>query len=196
MELLLLVTIVCIVFFFVLKKRPGSRENPIHVNATTNPELYKPDIIEDSSHLKADLAATKEALSHVQQQLGRVNFEYQQIFTQLQTTCASYEQLNKDYDKLQFQSKSSQVKTGQITEQVAVLLPQFPCPLHTVKFFGSPIDFISIDLEAEKITFIEIKTGSSALSERQRKIRKMIQEKKIEFAEVRIDGKDVTVKKS
>ena len=70
---------------------------------------------------------------------------------------------------------------GQKSEQVAGLMENFPCPLHTLKFLGAPIDYVSIDLDNELITFIEVKTGQSQLSDKQRKIKKLVEEGKVRF---------------
>lgn len=48
---------------------------------------------------------------------------------------------------------------------------------------GMPIDGICFD--EDSIKFIEIKTGNSKLSQKQEKIKKMVENKKVEFKEVR-----------
>lgn len=94
--------------------------------------------------------------------------------------------LQQNFEKLRFAKISGDVKLGQKAEQLAGLAENFPAPLHTLKFLGAPIDYVSIDLEKELITFIEVKTGQSKLSETQKKIRKIIKDKNVEFREFRI----------
>lgn len=51
------------------------------------------------------------------------------------------------------------------------------------KFIGQPID--GIIFGENEITFVEIKTGESKLTENQKRIKDLIQKKKINFWEVR-----------
>lgn len=49
---------------------------------------------------------------------------------------------------------------------------------------GQPIDYIYWG--EDEITFIEVKSGNARLNEKQRKIKKLIEDKKVVFEEVRI----------
>ena len=49
---------------------------------------------------------------------------------------------------------------------------------------GRPIDYISFG--DDKITFIEVKSGKSQLSSKQRHIRDLVNDKKVAWKEVRI----------
>lgn len=205
MELLFILLIVVIGVCFLLRK-------PERPSFQVPPELYskeyadklkeiRPDIIEDSSHLKAELAAAKEHLvrSHensekLNQELGQLQFRLQQLATSVIQLSADKVAAKEAYDKVISQKKSGEVRLGHVAEQLFPMLPEFPVPIHTLKFFGNPIDYISIDMEAEIISFIEVKSGGSVLSDKQKKIRKMINEKKVQFFEVRIDEKGVKVK--
>jgi len=80
--------------------------------------------------------------------------------------------------------KSDEVRLGQIAEQIAPFLDKINYNPKSMRFLGSPIDFVVFD--TEKIVFIEVKTGNSRLTPKQRDIRKLIQDKKVEFEEVRI----------
>ena len=51
------------------------------------------------------------------------------------------------------------------------------------KFLGQPID--GIIFGKNEITFVEIKTGKSELTENQKRIQALIKEKKVSFREVR-----------
>lgn len=191
MELLLIIIVLLAIIYLHFKPR---KSFPLHEQLKDPLESLVKPVIEDSSLLKAELAATQEKLSQLNRDMGQLQSENQRLFFELQTTCASHEQLSSDLKKVTSQKKSGEVRLGMVSEQLIPLLPEFPVPISTLKFFGNPIDYISIDLDAELISFIEVKSGGSVLSEKQRKIRKMIQEKKVQFIEVRLDENGVKVK--
>lgn len=91
------------------------------------------------------------------------------------------------YDKLLSQKKSSEVRLGQISEQMSPFLSDFPFDPKRSKFLGDPVDMICFS--DEKITFVEIKSGKSQLSKRQREIRDLIAKGKVDFFVYRVDGK-------
>ena len=96
------------------------------------------------------------------------------------------------YDKLLGQKKSSEVRTGKITEQIAPFLEDYPNNPRTARFIGDPIDFVHFD--EDKVTFVEVKSGKSQLSKKQRGIRDLIKDGKVEFVIYRVEG-DVPPKK-
>jgi predicted Holliday junction resolvase-like endonuclease len=90
------------------------------------------------------------------------------------------------YDKLLSQKKSSEVRTGKIAEQIAPFLADYPRNPRTARFIGDPIDFVHFD--EDKVTFVEVKSGKSQLSKKQRGIRDMIKDGKVEFIIYRVEG--------
>lgn len=93
----------------------------------------------------------------------------------------------EQYAKLLNQKKSSEVRTGKITEQIAPFLEDYPLNPRTARFIGDPIDFIHFD--GDKITFVEVKSGKSQLNKKQREIRDLIKGGKVEFTIYRVEGK-------
>lgn len=86
--------------------------------------------------------------------------------------------------------RSRAVLGGQAAEQVAPFLPGFPCNPADVRFIGKPVDFIGFPGAAEgkpvsEILFIEVKTGSSALSKREREIRDAVACRRVRYIEYR-----------
>jgi len=83
--------------------------------------------------------------------------------------------------------------TGQVTEQLAPYMSNFPMAFNPkdMRFIGSPIDFIVFcGLEVDNIDFIvflEIKTGKSSLTKRQRQIRDAIENHKVIWQEVQLN---------
>ncbi|MFP4112129.1 MAG: Holliday junction resolvase-like protein [Candidatus Woesearchaeota archaeon] len=79
--------------------------------------------------------------------------------------------------------KSTEVRHGKAWEEFVPFLKDFPYTKERFKFIGDPIDGISF--EDEKIAIIEIKTGSSKLSEKQKRIKQLVESGKVEFKELR-----------
>ena len=85
--------------------------------------------------------------------------------------------------------KSKSVIIGKVTEHLIPYLPEFKYNPKDARFIGSPIDLIVFDGldegELRKIVFIEVKSSKSTLSKRERLIRDIIKEKKVEWEVLR-----------
>lgn len=84
--------------------------------------------------------------------------------------------------------RSKAVLNGQLREQIAPFLPNFPCNPDDVRFLGKPVDFVGfVGLTnkdtVEEVLFIEVKTGQSKLSNREKSIKECIQNKKVRYVE-------------
>lgn len=71
-------------------------------------------------------------------------------------------------------------------EQISPFLPNFPCNPADVRFVGKPIDFIGFPgaaagEEIKEILLIEVKTGNSTLSERERQIKEAVENGRIRY---------------
>jgi len=88
------------------------------------------------------------------------------------------------YKKLYSQKKQSEVRLGQITEQLVPFLNQFPYDPTRAQFLGQPIDYIIF--QDNKIIFVEVKSGNSRLSKKQKLIKSNIEDGNVEFHEIRI----------
>jgi predicted Holliday junction resolvase-like endonuclease len=89
-------------------------------------------------------------------------------------------------------NRSYAVHMGKITEHLIPFHLHFPFNPKDVRFIGSPIDLIVFDgISAEsdnvEIFFVEIKTGKSVLSKRQKQIKSAVQNKSITWHEINID---------
>jgi len=75
-------------------------------------------------------------------------------------------------------------KFGRMFEQFVPFTKRFSKEdKENFKFLGQPID--GIIFGKDKIIFVEIKTGKSELTENQKRVRDLIQQKKVNFWEVR-----------
>jgi predicted Holliday junction resolvase-like endonuclease len=86
--------------------------------------------------------------------------------------------------------RSQAVTAGKVHEQLVPYLPVFPYNPKDVRFLGSPIDLVVFDGLADgqlrRIIFIEVKTGGSALTCRERCVRDVVESGDIEWAEIRV----------
>lgn len=131
---------------------------------------------------------TKDVLLDRSSQVLEINnTQIQDLKNEKLTLQQSLEFQQEQYATLIGQKKSSEVRLGQISEQLAPFLSDFPFDPKRAKFLGDPIDMVCF--ESEKIIFVEIKSGKSQLSKRQREIRDQIKEGKVDFFVYRIDGK-------
>ena len=85
--------------------------------------------------------------------------------------------------------RSRAVLSGQLTEQLAPYLPDFPWRPTEVRFLGKPIDFLVFRGMDEKriaeVVFVEVKTGESRLSPVERSLRDAVREGRVSWAEWR-----------
>jgi len=84
--------------------------------------------------------------------------------------------------------KSHSIISGKISEHLIPFFPNFPYNPKDARFIGSPIDLIIFDGMDEgnlkNIVFMEIKTGSSTLSSRERHIRDAVLNLNVEWKEI------------
>jgi predicted Holliday junction resolvase-like endonuclease len=150
----------------------------------------------------AEQKKTNEELRELLSKINAKDVLLERSAQALESTLNSHNKLEKDnltmqealtFQEAQFktlmrQKKSSEVRTGKITEQISPFLQDYPCDPATARFIGDPIDLVHFD--KDKITFVEVKSGKSQLSTKQRGIRDLIKEGKVEFVLYRIEGKE------
>ncbi|HEU5305032.1 MAG TPA: Holliday junction resolvase-like protein, partial [Gemmatimonadales bacterium] len=86
--------------------------------------------------------------------------------------------------------RSQAVTSGKVHEQLTPYLPAFPYNPKDVRFLGSPVDLVVFEGLSEgnvrRIVFLEVKTGRSGLSSRERGVRDAVQAGDVEWAELRV----------
>ena len=91
--------------------------------------------------------------------------------------------------------RSGRVLSGRVLETFAPLLSQFPFDPHDAVWLGSPVDFVVFDGISEdrergsrlrRVVFVEVKTAQSGLSARQRMLKRVIQEGRVEWMGIRM----------
>jgi predicted Holliday junction resolvase-like endonuclease len=92
------------------------------------------------------------------------------------------------------QKKSSETRLGQISEHLVPFLQNCKHDPKTMHFLGNPIDYIVFDFDDGKITFLEVKSGNSKPSKRQKIIKNIIKSGRIAYEEIRINERGVRTK--
>jgi len=86
------------------------------------------------------------------------------------------------------------VRLGLISENVLPFHEDFKYNVKDLVPMFRPIDYVVFS--EDEIVFLEIKVGTSQLSEKQRNIRSLIQQGKVRFEEHRINENGYSVKES
>ena len=84
--------------------------------------------------------------------------------------------------------RSRAVLGGQMAEQIAPFLPNFPCNAADIRFIGKPVDFLAFPgmtegKSIEEVLLIEIKTGKSQLSGREKEIKSLVERGKVRYVQ-------------
>jgi len=87
--------------------------------------------------------------------------------------------------------RSSAANWGKSIEHFVPFMTKFPIPPEDVVFLGMPIDYVGFTDTASKtkcvVHFLEVKSGSAQLSDKQRNIKKAIVEGRVKFHEIVVD---------
>ena len=88
--------------------------------------------------------------------------------------------------------RSGAVNWGFTIEKFVPFIDSFPIPPEDVMYLGQPIDYVGFTHTASKtkctVHFIEVKSGNSNLMEKQKNIKKAIEDGRVLWHEVRVEG--------
>lgn len=87
--------------------------------------------------------------------------------------------------ELKFSKRSLASRYGKTIEQFLPFLDNLPFEPENFRFLGNPIDGVAF--EEDKIILVEFKTADSKLSAVQEEIKELVEQKKVEFREIRLD---------
>ena len=107
------------------------------------------------------------------------------FFVLFYVTYQKLRNLKEKHKQLEYNYKSMGVKHGNQFESFVPFMENYPGEKENTVFIGRPVDFISFD--SDNIKFIEVKTGKSVLNEKQRKIKELVENKKVEWYELRFE---------
>lgn len=105
---------------------------------------------------------------------------------------AEVAQINKNFNTLLSQKKSSEIRVGKIGENMAPFLKDWPYDPRKFRFLGYPVD--GIQFTDNEVLFVEIKTGKSSLTHSQKAARDLVKAGKVRFAVFRIDEEGAKLK--
>lgn len=91
----------------------------------------------------------------------------------------------EELETIKFNKSSQSVKYGKMTEQWIPFSTKFPYNSEKFRFLGNPIDGIVFD--ENEIVFVEFKTNTSQLNQKQKEIKELILNKKVKWDEFRIN---------
>ncbi len=90
---------------------------------------------------------------------------------------------------LRSELRGTQVRGGHLAEALAPLIADFPVEVGkegtTTLFLGQPVDYVHFDPD-EGVTFIEVKSGESGLSARQRRPRELVEAGRVRWQTYRV----------
>jgi predicted Holliday junction resolvase-like endonuclease len=121
------------------------------------------------------------------------NEEMQSLETQLRDLANAdariqierWKQQHEQEIRLDAIQRSSAVTRGKVTEHIVPYLPGFDLDPKDIRFLGTPIDLIAFKglngSEEIEIVFIEVKTGGSVLSARERAVKKAVEQKRVSW---------------
>lgn len=85
--------------------------------------------------------------------------------------------------------KSQAITKGKVTEHIIPYFPEFKYDARDARFLGSPLDLIIFDGLSDgklnSIILVEVKTGSSGLTERERQIKNIVDQKLVRYEVIR-----------
>lgn len=191
-ELLLLTSVLSSTFiFFKFKKRLKNLEEIEKDNLLLKHRIkeIEQDFSARENTYKHNMLTLQESFKLERESVQEKKVEIQTKEKCYEITIANLQEELKEQQQLKAkvtsQKKSSEVRLGHIAETLAPFLDQFEFEPEECSFLGQPIDYVSFG--QDEITFIEIKSGKSQLSAKQRKIRDQIQNGKVNWKEVRIN---------
>ena len=130
--------------------------------------------------------------------LGVVYFVSNKKIKQLQKTITEIE---ADFEKerasirVDAKKRSGAVQWGKTIEHFVPFMDDFPVPPEDCTFLGMPIDYVAFSNTASKtkcsVHFVEVKSGNAFLMGKQKNIKKAIEEGRVHWHEIAVDGNNV-----
>ena len=113
-----------------------------------------------------------------------------ELQTQQETFDSERDQIKRDAKK-----RSGAVQWGKTIEHFVPFMSDFPVPVEDCTFLGMPIDYVAFSNTGSKtkcsVHFVEVKSGNAFLMSKQKNIRQAIQEGRVHWHEVSVDGNTV-----
>ena len=105
--------------------------------------------------------------------------EYEDKVAEAKVLKAVLDKTKEELDAVKGKQISERVRLGQVSENLLPFLAGFPYEPKNVRGIFQPIDLLVFN--DEEIVFVEVKTGDARLTEKQRNIKRLIEEGKVRF---------------
>ena len=157
-------------------------------------------LLEEIDHYKSLNQISRYSLAKVTGRFEQLAGQHDSLNKIHKESCENYQNAinnllknqHEEIEKAREQSNNAQRVTlrGRISEQIAPLLKDFPYPIGDVRYAGAPLDFwvfkgLSNDYITE-VVLLEIKSGAAELNNRQKQIKRAVDEGRIKFEVFRI----------
>lgn len=90
--------------------------------------------------------------------------------------------------------RSRSTLSGQVLEKLAPHFPEFPYDPTDLRFIGTPVDYIVFDGlaegEVQEVVFLEVKSGRSNLTTRERRVRDAVEAGAVRWDVYRVPDED------
>lgn len=137
------------------------------------------------------IAASLSVIAGLIYMLNMLRDEIKRLEDQIEQTAAAHI-VEKAKVKKDSTFRSSAVNWGKTIEHFVPFMTKFPVPPEDVVFLGMPIDYVGFTHTDSKtkceVHFIEVKSGNSILMGKQRNIKKAIEEGRVHWHEIAVDG--------
>jgi predicted Holliday junction resolvase-like endonuclease len=175
-----IITVISITAIFISIYKSEKKKSKKEIIKLKN-EFEEKNILrnEELNHAICEQKEILETYIKEKQNFDDTVLKYEQTITEYK------KEREAEYNKLLGQKKSSEVRVGKIGENMAPFLNGWPYDPNDFRFLGNPID--GIQFNEDELIFVEIKTGKSVLSKKQRWIKQLVKEGKVGFATFRIN---------
>jgi predicted Holliday junction resolvase-like endonuclease len=140
------------------------------------------------------IAASLSVIAGLIYMLNMLRDEIKRLEDQIQETAAAHI-IEKAKVKKDSTFRSSAVQWGKTIEHFVPFMPEFPIPPEDVVFLGMPIDYVGFSDTGSKtkcsVHFVEVKSGNAFLMGKQKNIKKAIEEGRVHWHEIAVDGNTV-----
>ena len=123
--------------------------------------------------------------------IGGVTFLYRKKIAELESNFENERaEIRRDAKK-----RSGAVQWGKTIEHFVPFMSDFPVAPEDCTFLGMPIDYVAFSNTGSKtkcsVHFVEVKSGSAFLMGKQKNIKKAIEEGRVHWHEISVDGNTV-----
>lgn len=199
--ILIIVVIIVVIIFINLNKESVEIKK---INLSFKTKLNEQELIFRKNEAELKVASQNWAIEELekfkQSEIAKIKIDIEsQALNSARVMLQEWKIENESKIRQDAINRSYSVNLGKITEHLIPFHASFLSQFNPkdARFIGSPIDLIVFDGYSDKrddivIYLVEIKTGNSKLTEIQRKIKTVVRNYEIRWAEINPDNSDLT----